>query len=321
MENLTNEQIVDIINFYKLCGVTEDMYLSSDGVLDLFTLLGIKPEYDENGNRLPTVYEQLEIAPKFRDGKEVPIIFAIKHKIHRVVRRVSSNFNTEFSYQGKSKKAKDKTILNQLKKDYFSAISSGNMNEATRLYDMIDLMTGGKADYFIAVQYNCVKFYKKMQKQLLIDMFANFVILMILSKKTTVKNGIVKFDKFYKSFVEKQLSSGGFSGLGISAPKLSNITVNVSGDESDQKLTIKTSVNKKGVKIEEKTVQEIKLPETENNENIISYVKSKIGVKLNHLKDKLTKKQPEENETQEENSVKSNFDKQEKLSKALENEG
>lgn len=320
MENLTNEQIVDIINFYKLCGVTEDMYLSSDGVLDLFTLLGIKPEYDENGNRLPTVYEQLEIAPKFHDGKEVPIIFAIKHKANHVIRRVSSNFCTEFSYQGKSKKAKDKTILNQLRKDYFSAISSGNMNEATRLYDMIDMMTGGKADYFIAVQYNCVKFYKKMQKQLLIDMFANFVILMILSKKTTVKNGIVKFDKFYKAFVEKQLSSGGFAGMGISAPKLSNITVSLSGDESDQKLTVKTSVNKKGVKVEEKTVQEIKIPEENNRGDIISYVKSKINVKLNHLKDKLTRKQVEENETPEENSVKSNFDKQEKLSKVLEND-
>ena len=39
MENLTNEQIVDIINFYKLCGITDDMYLSREGVLDLFTKL------------------------------------------------------------------------------------------------------------------------------------------------------------------------------------------------------------------------------------------------------------------------------------------
>ena len=84
MENLTNEQIVDIINFYKQCGISEDMYLSRNGVLDLFSLIGIAPEFDEQGNRIPTVYEQLSIAPVFRDKHEVPIVFAIKHKVSKV---------------------------------------------------------------------------------------------------------------------------------------------------------------------------------------------------------------------------------------------
>ena len=50
MENLTNEQIVDIINFYKECGISEDMYLSRNGVLDIFSLIGMTPEFDEQGN-------------------------------------------------------------------------------------------------------------------------------------------------------------------------------------------------------------------------------------------------------------------------------
>ena len=84
MENLINEQIVDIINFYKECGVSEDMYLSRNGVLDIFSLIGMTPKFDEQGNREPTVYELLEIPPVFRDKKEVPIVFAIKHKISKV---------------------------------------------------------------------------------------------------------------------------------------------------------------------------------------------------------------------------------------------
>lgn len=305
MENLTNEQIIDIINFYKLCGITEDMYLSADRVLDLFTLLGISPEYDENGERKLTVYEQLGIAPKFRDGKEVPIIFAIKHKISKIIKdkRFAS---VNFVFVGAGEKKKDKTILNQLKKDYFSAVSNGNMSEATRIYDMIDLMTGGKADYFIAVQYNCVKFYKKMQKQLLIDMFANFVILMILTHEEEFKNGVVKFDKLYKSFMEKEVKKFSlfqFGGNSISAPKLSNITVNFSNGETERtkKITIKTSAKQKGEKIEEKFTEEIKLPEEENQNNLISFVKSKINVKINHLKDNLSKisKQKERRENEE----------------------
>ena len=184
MENLTNEQIVDIINFYKMCGISEDMYLSRKGVLDLFSLIGISPEFDEQGNRIPTVYEQLEIAPMFREGREVPIVFAIKHKVSKVHKpKPEDKISTDkFTFNGSKEQVSDKVILNKLKQDYFSAIVNGNLNEATRIYDIIDKITGGKADYFIGVQYNCVKFYKKMQKQLLIDMFANFVILMILNK-------------------------------------------------------------------------------------------------------------------------------------------
>ena len=183
MENLTNEQIVDIINFYKECGISEDMYLSRNGVLDLFSLIGITPEFDEQGNRLPTVYEQLSIAPVFRDKQEVPIVFAIKHKVSKVYKpKEDDKISTEkYTYNGSKEQVNDKVVLNKLKEDYFSAVANGNLSEATRIYDLIDKITGGQADYFIGIQFNCVKFYKKMQKQLLIDMFANFVILMILN--------------------------------------------------------------------------------------------------------------------------------------------
>lgn len=283
MENLTNEQIVDIINFYKMCGISEDMYLSRKGVLDLFSLIGISPEFDEQGNRIPTVYEQLEIAPMFRDGKEVPIVFAIKHKISKVHKsKPEDKISTDkFTFNGSKEQVSDKVILNKLKQDYFSAIANGNLNEATRIYDIIDKITGGKADYFIGVQYNCVKFYKKMQKQLLIDMFANFVILMILNKKYSVKEGIIKFNKLYKAFVQKQLESGNFgliSNESMKIPEINKITISVSEDEKIKASNVKAEASKAP------KVQDVSSQGVQNTQTFASFVKEKIGLKLNRIK-------------------------------------
>jgi len=283
MENLTNEQIVDIINFYKMCGISEDMYLSRKGVLDLFSLIGISPEFDEQGNRIPTVYEQLEIAPMFREGREVPIVFAIKHKVSKVHKpKPEDKISTDkFTFNGSKEQVSDKVILNKLKQDYFSAIVNGNLNEATRIYDIIDKITGGKADYFIGVQYNCVKFYKKMQKQLLIDMFANFVILMILNKKYSVKEGIIKFNKLYKAFVQKQLESGNFgliSNESMKVPEINKITITVSEDEKIKASNVKTEVPKTP------KVQDVSSQGVQSTQTFASFVKEKIGLKLNRIK-------------------------------------
>ena len=289
MENLTNEQIVDIINFYESCGITEDMYLSRNGVLDLFSLLGISPEYDENGNRLPTVYEQISIAPIFREGKEVPIVFAIKHKVDKINKNPKVD-NTTFTYVSDKELSDEKEILNSLKRDYFSSLLNGNLVEATRLYDMIDALTGGEADEFIGIQYNCVKFYKKMQQQLLIDMFANFIILMILSKEDNLQPGILKFDKLYKAFVQKELGSGAFGlNSGMSFPKLSNITVSINDEHDSKKVTVKTSAKVAG-KMEKVVVQEHIEPEVEKPQDIISLIKSKINMRVNKIKDAFVSK-------------------------------
>lgn len=284
MENLTNEQIVDIINFYKMCGISEDMYLSRKGVLDLFSLIGISPEFDEQGNRVPTVYEQLQIAPVFREGKEAPIVFAIKHKVSKVYKpKETDKISSEnFTYSGSAEQVNDKVILNKLKQDYFSAIVNGNLNEATRIYDLIDKITGGKADYFIGVQYNSVKFYKKMQKQLLIDMFANFVILMILNKKYSIKEGLIKFNKLYKAFVQKQLESGNFgliSNKSIKVPEINKITITVSEDEKIKASNVKAEVAKK-----QKAVNDSIEKPVSNVQTFASFIKEKIGLKLNRIK-------------------------------------
>lgn len=306
MENLTNEQIVDIINFYQLCGITEDMYLSRNGVLDLFSLLGISPVYDEEGNREPTVYEQLSIAPVFREGKEVPIVFAMKHKVNKVCKNPKVE-STTFSYVADKEMSDEKEILNSLKRDYFSFLLNGNLVEATRLYDMINALTGGEADEFIGIQYNCVKFYKKMQQQLLIDMFANFVILMILSKGEDFQTGILKFDKLYKSFVQKELNAGGLA-IGGNVPKLSNVTVSINDEFETKKVTVKTTTKIAG-KSERVVIQEKIEPEKETPQDIIAFIKSKINMKVSKIRDAFGMKKKKEDVNEQVKLA----DKQEKI--------
>jgi hypothetical protein len=171
---------------------------------------------------------------------------------------------------------------NKLKQDYFSAIANGNLSEATRIYDIIDKITGGKADYFIAVQYNSVKFYKKMQKQLLIDMFANFVILMILSEKHSIKDGIVKFNKLYRAFIQKELGSGNFGLIknkSIKVPEISKITISVSDDRKFKGSNVKAVPAKQS-----KAAQSENQQEEKQNQTFISFVKEKINHKLSKLK-------------------------------------
>ena len=317
MENLTNEQIVDIINFYEACGISEDMYLTPNGVLDLFSLLGISPEFDEYGNRLPTVYEQLSIAPIFEEGKEVPIVFAIKHKVSKVCKDPKVD-NTTFSYVADKEISDEREILNSLKKDYFSALLNGNLAEATRLYDMIDALTGGEADEFIGIHFNCVKFYKKMQQQLLIDMFANFVILMILSNKTSLKDGIVKFDKLYKAFVEKEMQNGSFGFSSVSgAPSLSNITVSVAEDYDVKKVTVKTNAKIAG-KNEKVVVEELVNDEEKKPQDVISFIKSKINQKVNKLREHFGLKKDQEDQKEDEKQIE--IDRNEKTANVLEND-
>lgn len=303
MENLTNEQIIDIINFYKFCGISEDMYLSCEGVLDLFTLLGIKPEYDESGERIPTVYEQIGIAPIFRDKKEVPIVFAIKHKVSKIHKQALET--SSFTFKGAKELTSDKAILLRFKQDYFSAFYSGNLSEASRLYDMIDLLTGGKADEFIGIQFNAVKFYKKMKKQLLIDMFANFVILMVLSKSSNIKEGVVQFDKLYKSFMKQNFSKSSFEfgGVKSSFPKLDNITVKIDDGYDTKKITVKMTSKKNKT---EKKSEETQNQEDKQKDTLVSEIKTQVAVKFKKIKDSFLKQfssfevQADKNETKKE---------------------
>jgi hypothetical protein len=120
-----------------------------------------------------------------------------------------------------------------------------------------------------------------MQKQLLIDMFANFVILMILNKKYSVKEGIIKFNKLYKAFVQKQLESGNFgliSNESMKVPEINKITIFVSEDEKIKASNVKAEASKAP------KVQDVSSQGVQNTQTFASFVKEKIGLKLNRIK-------------------------------------
>jgi hypothetical protein len=161
-----------------------------------------------------------------------------------------------------------------------------------------------------------------MQQQLLIDMFANFVILMILSKKNLLKDGIVKLDKLYKAFVQKEIENSGLGLVGGAiAPKLSNISVSVKDDDVTKKVVIKTSTKVAGKK-EKIVVQESIKTEDENKpQDIISFIKSKINSKVNKIREHFDKNfQKDENKPKVEEKINHNMNKSDKTASVLEND-
>jgi hypothetical protein len=281
MENLTNEQIIDIIEFYKLCGIADETYLSKDGALDLFTLLKFKPEFDDDGNRVLTPYELLEIIPKVENGEEVPIVFAIKNR----VKKVSHNPERAgtFTYVG-GREIDSLEVLNKFKHDYYNAVAEGNVSEASRIFDLIDNLTSGHGEEFIGINYNAEMFYIKMKRQLLIDLFANFLILRIMNRKSQVKEGLLKADKLYKEFVEQQKKNGDEMQdmLASAAPIIENFDI-VIPDELEEDEPAQENVNAKlNVNVSKQTQETII-----NNsiaEHIESFIKSKIEKKIKNLK-------------------------------------
>lgn len=299
MENLTNEQIINIIEFYKMCGIADETYLSKDGALDLFTLLKFKPEFDEDGNRLLTPYELLEIIPKVENGEEVPIVFAIKNR----VKRVSHNpmrLGT-FTYVG-GRESDSLEVLNKFKQDYFSAVAEGNISEASRVFDLINKLTSGHAEEFIGINYNCEMFYIKMKRQLLIDLFANFLILRIMNRKSQVKEGLIRADKLYKEFVEQQKKNDeeSLDMLSAGTPIIENFDIVIPDELEDDEFSQENNNSKINVSVSKQTQEVIK-----NNtivEQIESFIKNKIEKKIKNLKKPLSSdaKQDEKQESKSE---------------------
>ena len=69
-----------LVEFLKSVGLKEKDCLVNGEVIDLFKLLKFKPKINDDGSRTLSPYEILRVSPKFRNGKEIPIVFAIKNR-------------------------------------------------------------------------------------------------------------------------------------------------------------------------------------------------------------------------------------------------
>lgn len=301
MENLTNEQIIDIINFYEKCGITEETYLSKDGALDLFTLLKIEPEFDEDGNRVLTPYEQLEMIPKFEGGEEVPLVFAIKNR----VKKVSHGVTGEFVYGG-AKKSDSMEILHKFKQDYFNAIAAGDYSEAQRTFDFVNKLTGGKAEEVIGINYKNEMFYAKMKRQLLLDLFANFLILRIMNRKAQEKDKPVSVNKLYKEFAESQIEQNSIVAdvAGFGAPiVIENVDLEIAEDEAENDgETKKTHVSATTEKFNESVAKHAEEAVKQNTiqENVRSFISERVDKRIKSLGSFLFATQEQEGQEQTE---------------------
>ena len=248
MSDFSKEQLVKALEFYKMLGLTKNKILEGGEVLDLYRVLGAKPEFDENGKRHLTPYEILGVPPQIVNGEEVPIVFAIKNKTAKIGKYAGEQ--TNFVY--KEGKVKDKdSLLETLKQQYKQAVLMGNDAEAEKFLDLIDSVTGGGAEEFLDSFYDYTKFYRRMKKQLLIDIFAHFFIMFMRTHSLLIKKGIIKKGKIYKAYRENEIEKEEDYVQDVSAilgdaqmpnlPNIKSVTFDVSGDDFDAPVSKKTS--------------------------------------------------------------------------------
>jgi len=229
MSSLTNEQISRTLQIYSQLGFSKTQFLKGKNVLDIFRVLKFKPEIGVDGSRKQTPYELLGVPPQIVDGKEKPIVFAIKNKTNKIGHYTGEV--VDFIFKPKRVMEED-SLLETLKINYKHALMFGTEEEAAKYLDLINDFTGGKADEFLRSFYDYSKFYRKMKKQLIIDIFAHFFLIYMSAASLTIKEGVVRSGRFrpYRDDsslpvmdVDENRSFGGTQMEGM--PVLKNISV------------------------------------------------------------------------------------------------
>lgn len=248
-EQLAKEQLVTALKYYKSFGLTKSKVVKGDEILDLYRILGAKPEVDETGKRKLTPYEILGVPPQFKNGGvEVPIVFAIKNKS----KKIGKYTGREITFIYKSNRVKEEdSILEQLKANYKKAILMGNEAEAQKFLDLINDVTGGKAEDFLDSFYDYTKFYRRMKKQLLLDIFSHFFLMYMMkkTKSSIIDKGIIKRGKVYKAYREHEEEyendyvaelNQALANMAIpDAPVITNVSFEKQTDEVSNKINFK----------------------------------------------------------------------------------
>lgn len=267
MEEFSEEQISKMLKFYQDIGLSTNDFLKVDNVLDIYRILGIVPEFDENGNRKLTPYEILGVPPIIVNGREIPIVFAIKNKTKRT-KKIGKTDGDLVSFVYKNKKVKDKdSVLEQLKKQYIQALIAGDEELAEQFLKLIDEYTGGRSVDVLISFYDYTKFYRRMKKQLMIDLFNHFFLMFMMQTNLAMKEGVFEQGKLYKAYRDddriKRMEEVDFKVskdlLGKKGgPRLSKIRVS-RGDEEISRTKVDTKPSKE-------PVSQIKPLDSEQNE-------------------------------------------------------
>lgn len=188
-----------LIQLYKKMGLKDPKFFDGKNVVNLYQILGIEPNLNEDGNRVLTPYEILRVFPKFEGGEEKPIVFAIKNRARKIGKYDGQT--STFIYK-RQKIKEEKSVIQTLKERYRAAIFAGNDAEAETCLQMIGSLSKGASRDFKDSFYDYTKYYKRMRKQLLIDLFAHFFLLYVQARASIIKSGIIKKNKIYKAYRE-----------------------------------------------------------------------------------------------------------------------
>ena len=118
-EQLAQQRNEFLIQAYEDLGL-KPVYDADGNVIDLYTYMNIEPEYDEFGERVPTVYEMVGLMPRFdKNGKEKPTIFAVKHYVGKVAKGGKNKKDVEgnesdLNKNGKASELKDQAYKRKL---------------------------------------------------------------------------------------------------------------------------------------------------------------------------------------------------------------
>lgn len=198
MVNFSNEQILE---FFKYMGVQEKDCVKNNEILDIYKLLKIEPRLKADGSREITPYEILRVPPVFDNGKEKPIVFAIKNKAKKIGKYEGSE--TTFFYMSKKVK-EEKSLIDTLKSNYRRAIFLGDLEGAKNYLSMISDISDEDAKELLSSFYDYTKIYRSMKKQLIIDLFAHFFLIYMRNAMRAIKKGLVRANKLYKPFKQEQ---------------------------------------------------------------------------------------------------------------------
>lgn len=187
MVKFSNKEIFELL---QSLGLSESAIVKSGLVQDIFSVLKTEPKITEDGSRELTPYETLGVMPVFEGGKEKPIVFAIKNIKRPLVNKGKyTGENLTFFYKPK-KVQQEKDTLETLKSGYRRAVFMGDDENAKAYFDMINTMTGGRAKELLSSFFDYSKYYKRMKKQLVMDLFAHFFLMYIYNRVKTIKNGV-----------------------------------------------------------------------------------------------------------------------------------
>lgn len=318
------------VEFYNLM----EMNPCSGAEVDVFSLLKIRPRVDKSGRRILTSYEILGVAPKIdKNGNEIPIVYMIKNRATKVAKPKEDYY--KFTYKPKKVK-QEQSVIDVLKRNYKKAIISNNDAEAEIYFKLLNESSGGRAEEILGSYFVYSKYYKRMKRQLLIDIFAHFFMI-YLNRKSTIKSGVRNKDRLFSAYkmVAKDSESETYEydsaelGMNFNNPEIGVIqSIKITRDnydydsenvynaiQNDQDLDVCATANQSAKNHEAVEPAEKIKPETQPEKHgFLGSIRSRIIAKNQAKKEKLRAhhmfgglKQPHENNTDSQNKTDENY--------------